>query len=461
MTDAIVTRFAPSPTGYMTIGNFRTALLSYLFARAHNGRFLLRFEDTDRQRSQFEYTDQMVRDLTIMGLNYDEECVWYQSHRCDIYNNYFDKLQEEGLLYRCYCTPEDLAIERKVQLASGHPPRYSGRCRHLSDADRARHDEAGTPYVLRFCVDNDWSYTVNDLLMGPKYFRGEDIGDFIVRKADGTPTFFFCNAIDDALSGVTHVLRGEDHLTNTPRQVALLQKLGLRVPEYAHFPMILGSDHKPLSKRNGSSSIKQLITEGYRPEAIVNYLARLGYTIDSQELLNIDEIAQYFDITKLARSAAHYDQRHLESWQKRAFQSLSQEQQQRYLQPHLAILGEKGAEFWALCHSQFRMPSDIAHWVRLLHSSDWELTDEQWEKIDWPTETVAVVMQNWGKVSWEEMTAMLKESGLQGARLFKPLRMLMTGQVDGPELPLLYAYIEPEIALSRIPEKVRHAITTL
>lgn len=458
MTDAIVTRFAPSPTGYMTIGNFRTALLSYLFAQAHGGRFLLRFEDTDRQRSQFEYTDQMVRDLTMMGLQYDEEMVWHQSHRCAVYDNYFAELEEAGLLYKCYCTPEDLAIERKVQLASGRPPRYSGRCRNLGEAEKERLEEAQTPSVLRFCVSDDWSYTVNDLLMGPKHFKGSDIGDFIVRKADGTPTFFFCNAIDDALSGVTHVLRGEDHLTNTPRQAALLQKLGLPIPEYAHFPMILGSDHKPLSKRNGSSSIKQLIAAGYRPEAIINYLARLGYTIDSSELLSLEAIAQHFDITKLARSCAHYDQRHLDSWQKRAFQTLTPEQQARYLQPHAAILEGKEQEFWDLCHSQFRMPDDIAHWVRLMHHDDWQLTDEQWEQVPWPKEALALAVQQWGKASWEELTAQLKGLGLQGAKLFKPLRLIMTGQMDGPELPLLYAYINPNVALSRIPEKVRHDI---
>lgn len=453
MTQTIVTRFAPSPTGYMTIGNFRTALLSYLFAVANHGKFLLRFEDTDRQRSSFEYTSQIMHDMALMGLHYDESLVWHQSQRGIIYAQYFEQLQEKGLLYECYCTPEDLAIERKIQLASGQPPRYSGRCKHLSADEKQKLKDQQTPSVLRFAIPDQWSYTVDDLLMGPKHFRGSDIGDFVVRKADGDPTFFFCNAIDDALSGVTHVLRGDDHLSNTPRQAALLQQLGLPIPKYAHFPMILGSDHKPLSKRNGSSSIKQLISQGYRPEAIINYLARLGYPNNSQELQTVEELGASFDIKKLSRSSAHYDLKHLETWQRRAFQALSPQERARYLSPYAEILQGREEEFWQLCVSQFAMPDDIKHWVGRLHEQSWQAPDDADGLFQWPAPAWQCLAEKWGAVSWQDLTSALKKFNIQGAQLFKPLRLLMTGQMDGPELAPLYAYMDKELIIKRMAEK--------
>lgn len=453
MTQTIVTRFAPSPTGYITIGNFRTALLSYLFAGAHQGKFLLRFEDTDRQRSSVEYTKQLMSDMAMMGLTYDESLVLYQSERTAVYDKYFTQLKEQGLLYECYCSQEDLAIERKVQLASGQPPRYSGRCRHLSAEQKGQLQDAQTPSVLRFAIANDWSYTVDDLLMGPKLFKGSDIGDFVVRKADGDPTFFFCNAVDDALSGVTHVLRGDDHLTNTPRQAALLEKLGLPIPQYAHFPMILGSDHKPLSKRNGSSSIKQLVESGYRPEAIINYLSRLGYPNNSPELQSLQELSVGFDITKLSRSSAHYDQKHLQSWQKRAFQGLKAHERAQYLMPYAPILNGREEEFWQLCCSQFAMPHDIHHWIERLHANNWIQTGQDLGVFSWSQDAVDLLIEKWGHVAWADLTAELKKLGIQGASLFKPLRLLMTGQMDGPELNLLYAYMDREIILDRIAQK--------
>lgn len=275
----LVTRFAPSPTGHLHLGNARTALLNYLAARGSGGSFILRVEDTDEARSSEKFMADLFEDLHWLGLSWDQRpdvggphAAYRQQQRRGIYESWLQKLEAAGLTYPCFCTPAEINIARKQQIASGKPPRYSGKCRALTEAQRTELLVSGKPAALRFRVPSGQTVAFNDLVHGEQRFASDDIGDFIIRRTDGSTNFFFSNAIDDSLMGVTVVLRGDDHLTNTPRQILILQALGLPVPRYAHVALLLGMDGAPLSKRHGDLSLRDLRKRGYLPSAVRNHL---------------------------------------------------------------------------------------------------------------------------------------------------------------------------------------------
>ncbi|HLJ37839.1 MAG TPA: glutamate--tRNA ligase, partial [Steroidobacteraceae bacterium] len=269
-----VTRFAPSPTGELHLGNVRTALFNLLLARHGGGRFLLRIEDTDAQRSLEAHTQSLLEELRWLGIEWDagpdrEDALgpYRQSQRTAHYAAYFAQLEKRGAVYSCFCTPLELEASRRAQLAAGRPPRYAGTCRELSAAERARRAAQGVAPTLRFRVPAGVQVTFEDLVHGPQSFATDDIGDFVVRRADGSAAFFFSNAVDDAAMGVTLVLRGEDHLANTPRQLLLLEALGLAPPAYGHLALLLGADGAPLSKRHGAASVREFRERGFLPQA--------------------------------------------------------------------------------------------------------------------------------------------------------------------------------------------------
>ncbi|MFO1419344.1 MAG: glutamate--tRNA ligase, partial [Methylotetracoccus sp.] len=273
MRMSIKTRFAPSPSGLMHLGNARTALLSALAGN----RMLLRIEDTDQARSRTEFVTELLTDLRWLGIEWhegpraaDTDPEYFQSRRGPVYRVLYERLFEQGKVYPCFCSPQELEISRKVQLGSGRPPRYGGRCASLAPDEAATRLAAGEPATLRFRVSKGEVIAFDDVVRGLHRFNSDDIGDFVIQRADGSPAFFFCNAVDDALMGVDLVLRGEDHLSNTPRQLMVLSALDLPCPRYAHISLIVGDDGAPLSKRNGSRSIGQLRSEGYFPSAVVN-----------------------------------------------------------------------------------------------------------------------------------------------------------------------------------------------
>ena len=281
---SVKTRFCPSPTGYLHLGNVRTALFSALLAKHSKGCFLLRIEDTDKTRSDDVFTHALIEDLRWLGLHWQEGVdaggdlgPYHQSQRQSIYDDYYERLIAMKMAYMCFCTEEQLTLQRTLQQKAGKPPRYSGVCRHLSDAEIKEKIAAGVKPTLRFCIPENEMITFTDMVRGEQRFNSNDLGDFVIKRADGTAPFMYGNAIDDALMGVTHVLRGEDHLTNTPRQIAILKALNLPVPQYGHIALIVGPDGAPLSKRHGSRSLRALHEEGFLPMAIVNYLARLGH----------------------------------------------------------------------------------------------------------------------------------------------------------------------------------------
>ncbi|HLW25456.1 MAG TPA: glutamate--tRNA ligase [Steroidobacteraceae bacterium] len=296
----IRTRFAPSPTGFLHIGGLRTALFCWLYARGRAGRYVLRIEDTDLERSTPEAIQQILDGLAWAGLAHDEG-PFYQTQRFDRYREVLDELLAQGRAYRCYCTKEELEQMRNEQIARGQKPRYDGRCRERS-APRE-----GIPPVVRFKNPTEGSVVVNDVVHGPVEFQNRELDDLIIARSDGSPTYNFCVVVDDMDMRITHVIRGDDHLNNTPRQMNMLTALGYTPPVYAHLPMILGPDGTKLSKRHGAVSVLQYRDDGFLPEALLNYLVRLGWSHGDQEVFSIEEMIRLFDIADVNKSAAAFD----------------------------------------------------------------------------------------------------------------------------------------------------------
>ena len=297
----IRTRFAPSPTGYLHVGGARTALFSWLYARRHGGTFILRIEDTDRERSTAESVDAILQGMTWLGLEYDEG-PFFQTQRFPRYQEVIEQMLKQGTAYHCYCTKERLEMLRNEQTARKEKPRYDGKCRH-----GVANPPKDVPPVVRFRNSTDGAVMVEDLIRGRVTFRNAELDDLIIARSDGTPTYNFTVVVDDMDMRVTHVIRGDDHLNNTPRQMNMLQALGVTPPVYAHVPMILGPDGARLSKRHGAVSVMQYRDDGYLPEALLNYLVRLGWSHGDQEVFSVDEMVKLFDVTKVHSSAAAFN----------------------------------------------------------------------------------------------------------------------------------------------------------
>ncbi len=297
------TRFAPSPTGYLHIGGARTALFSWLYARRHGGTFILRIEDTDLERSTMESVNAILEGMTWLGLEYDEG-PFSQSDRLGRYREVAQQLLGEGKAYRCYCSRERLETLRTAQMANKEKPRYDGHCRNLSPQETGSTD---VPHVIRFKNPAEGAVVVEDQVRGRVVFANSELDDLIIVRTDGMPTYNFAVVVDDSDMRVTHVIRGDDHLNNTPRQINILQVLGATPPVYAHVPMILGEDGARLSKRHGAVSVMQYRDEGYLPEALLNYLVRLGWSHGDKEIFSVDEMIALFDSNDVNNSASTFN----------------------------------------------------------------------------------------------------------------------------------------------------------
>jgi len=455
------TRFCPSPTGNMHLGNLRTALFNALLARAEQGIFLLRIEDTDKERSQQSYAEQIMEDLQWLGLDWQEGPViggaaepYYQSQRQAVYDKYYQALETQNLAYPCFCTEQQLAIQRKVQLASGNPPRYAGTCRKLTSEQIAEKKAQGLKPTLRFRVPDDQWVEFEDLVKGKQRFNTNDLGDFIIRRADGTAPFMYCNAIDDATMGVSHVIRGEDHLTNTPRQLLILQALNLPQAIYGHIPMIVGNDNSPLSKRHGSRSIKQLKAEGFLPQGILNYLARLGHYYENHQYMSLDTLAVAFSIKHLGSSAAKYDEQQLLFWQKEALQHCTVEQLWQLMgqEVHKLVPASEHQAFVQAVRPNIVFPQEALHWAKVLFA-----------ELHYP-EMVQSVLGQAGKsffIAAEKIVSehgadysllceqLKSQLGVKGKALFQPLRLALTAEEHGPELRQIMDLLGAEKVKSR------------
>ncbi len=455
------TRFAPSPTGLLHLGNARTALFSALFGE----RFLLRIEDTDRERSRSEFVSELLDDLRWMGLIWDEgpesakpNADYFQSRRDEIYGRYYDQLERDGLAYPCFCTTAELEVSRKVQLSAGQPPRYSGKCGRLNPEDVERRMQKGLQATLRFRVPHHSIVEFNDLVRGPQKFATDDIGDFIIRRADGMPAFFFCNAIDDSLMGVTHVVRGEDHLSNTPRQLLLLKALGLHAPEYAHISLVLGDDGAPLSKRNGSRSINQLREEGYFPLALVNMLARIGHHYDSEGLLSFEELRRYFDIGHLGKSPSRFDIAHLNHWQEVVVRGGDDETLWNWLREETRAIVPYSQYllFLDIVRGNCVFPADAHEWARILFTDELTPTPEIESLARQAGEAFFLAALDAAAVAGEDFEAFMAQlkstTQAKGKALFMPLRAALSGRTDGPELAKLYRALDSFLLRKRLSE---------
>ncbi|MBT4405510.1 MAG: glutamate--tRNA ligase [Acidiferrobacteraceae bacterium] len=297
----IRTRFAPSPTGYLHIGGVRTALFSWLYARHHGGQFILRVEDTDRERSSQASVDAILEGLSWVGLDYDDGPI-FQSDRVDRYREVLDRFLEQGLAYHCYCTPEELDAVREEQRAQNIKPRYNRKCRDEIDPTRP-----GIEPVIRFRNPLEGPVVFEDLVRGRISISNEELDDLVIARGDGTPTYNFAVVVDDIDMGITHVIRGDDHVNNTPRQVNIFNALDAPLPVFAHVPMIVGPDGQRLSKRHGALSVLQYRDQGFLPEAMRNYLVRLGWSHGDQEIFSLQEMVEFFDLAQVNRAASAFD----------------------------------------------------------------------------------------------------------------------------------------------------------
>ncbi|HUX73631.1 MAG TPA: glutamate--tRNA ligase [Steroidobacteraceae bacterium] len=455
MTTPAVTRFAPSPTGSLHLGNVRTALFSFLWARKSGGRFILRIEDTDVERSRRRFQDELLAELRWLGIDWDEgpdiggpSAPYAQSQRHGLYAELFARLQAQGDVYPCYCSAEELELSRKLQRMAGKPPRYPGTCRALGAAQRALREARGPRPTLRFAVAGEGAVEFVDCVHGPQHYEASDIGDFIVRREDGSASFFFCNAVDDALMGVTQVLRGDDHLTNTPRQLMVLDALGLRRPSYGHVGLLVGADGTPLSKRHGSSSVQEFRQRGFLSAALLNQLFRLGHSGDVDGWIAPAEMPAHFHAQHLGKAPARFDEAQLIHWQKETLARMSAAEIGAWL--NIA----DGAAFVESIRHNIVLPADAAPWIAVVRGELPPLGENERRLIAAAgAEFFAAAAASLGEAGTDlkRLTKLLAaRTGRKGADLFMPLRLALTGRTHGPELAALLELIGPETARRRL-----------
>lgn len=330
----IKTRFAPSPTGNLHIGGARTALFSYLYAKHVRGSFVLRIEDTDRERSKDEYTKDILEGMDWLGVKWDEG-PYFQKDRMDIYRDHAYRLLQEGKAYKCYCSAETLEEKRKLALKEGRKPNYDRTCRDLPDEGNSR------PFVIRFKSPLSGEVAFDDLVRGRITFKCEELDDLVIFRSDGTPTYNFTVVIDDALMGISTIIRGDDHINNTPRQVVIYEALGYPVPEFAHVPLIHGKDKGRLSKRHGATSLLEYRNDGFLPEALMNYLARLGWAHGDEEVFSREDLIEKFDLRNVGKSPAIFDMDKLLWLNGHYIKHLPEAEIVRRLVPFIEALGVK------------------------------------------------------------------------------------------------------------------------
>jgi glutamyl-tRNA synthetase len=454
----IRTRFAPSPTGYLHIGGARTALFSWAFARRHGGQFILRIEDTDLERSTEASTQAILDGMAWLGLDYDEG-PFYQMKRLDRYREVVEQLLSAGHAYYCYASKEELEALREGQRARGEKPRYDGRWR-----DSKATPPAGVKPVIRFKTPLTGEVTFNDLVKGPITVANSELDDLVLMRADGVPTYNFGVVVDDLDMNITHVIRGDDHVNNTPRQINIMQALGATLPEFAHVPMILGSDGERLSKRHGAVSVMQYRDEGYLPEALVNYLARLGWSHGDEEMFTREQLVAWFDLGHISRSPARFNPEKLDWLNQQYLKSVDDGRLAELVRPLLAVRdaapGPNSPDLKAvvaLLKSRANQIPEIAdaavYFYRTLHPSA-EL------KAQHLTETVMPVLkalaERLATVAWTvaDIGALLKtvaaDHGLKMGQVGIPVRVAVCGTAQTPSLDATLHLLGRDTVIARL-----------
>ena len=455
---SVCTRFAPSPTGTLHIGGARTALYCWLYAKKHQGQFLLRIEDTDKERSTQASIDAIFEAMAWLGLEHDHAPV-YQTQRFDRYRKIMQQWLAEGKAYRCYCSKERLASLREQQLASKEKPRYDGHCRHTTPpADL----DPNAAYVVRFANPQTGDVCVQDVVKGQVIFNNAELDDLIIWRSDDTPTYNFTVVIDDADMHITHVIRGDDHLNNTPRQMNMLQALNAPVPVYAHVSMILGKDGKRLSKRHGATGVMQYRDEGFLPEALLNYLVRLGWSCGDQEIFSLDELINLFDLTHINKAAAAFDPDKLLWLNQHYIKTLPTEQLIEPLQwqfDQLGINTSDGASLTQIIEVQkdrAKTLREMAEQSRFFFETI-SSYDEKAQKKHLTLEAKAVfdvlipLMQHLDTWEKEPLHALIKQTAEQlnvkMGKVAQPIRVALTGNTISPSIDITLTLIGREKTL--------------
>lgn len=458
MTEQVRVRFAPSPTGDLHLGNVRTALYNWFYAHHMKGVLVLRVEDTDKVRSTEEFCEELMDILTWLGLKWDEGPrvggpygPYKQSERTATYEEHLEKLKDRNMVYPCYCTEEELELERKRQLGRGHMPKYGGKCKKLTPEERKKLDLEGKPSVLRFIVPPG-EILVQDEVRGEVRFPDDQIGDFVLTRSDKSPTYNFTVVVDDALMKITHVIRGEDHLSNTPKQILLYNALGYQPPKFAHLSIIKGADGQKLSKRHGETSVESYKAKGYLPEAFLNYLALLGWAPKSGEILSMDQMASEFDLTHVGKSGAIFDPVKLHWMGQQYVAKMPLEDLTRALLPFLV-----GAQY--ITREQARLKfdwlkavvdtvrtslgcfSDVVKETFYFFSDELSFSPDQSEEMKGQKHLLEACEKAFTLINVFDGDSFLKsvkeigkKMNLKGKALYHPLRLALTGREDGPEL---------------------------
>ena len=480
MGNEVRVRYAPSPTGHLHIGNARTALFNYLFARSQGGKFIIRIEDTDQKRNVEGGEESQLRHLQWLGIDWDESIdkdggygPYRQSERNDIYKKYYDDLLEKDLAYKCYCTAEELEEEREAQIARSEMPRYSGKCSHLSKEEEDKLIAEGREPSIRFRVPKGEIIKFDDMVKGDISFETDGIGDFVIVKKDGTPTYNFAVAVDDHLMKMTHILRGEDHISNTPKQIMIFNAFGWDVPLFGHMTLIVNENRKKLSKRDESiiQFIEQYKNLGYLPEALFNFIALLGWSpVGEEELFTKEQFIDIFDVNRLSKSPALFDMHKLKWVNNQYVKALDLDQVVALTLPHLQKAGKVSEQLsdeentWvrkliSLYHEQLSYGAEIVELTELFFKEQIEYNQEAKEVL--AEEQVPEVMSSFaGQLERLEsftpdeikaaIKAVQKETGHKGKKLFMPIRVAITGQTHGPELPQSIELLGKETVLNRI-----------
>jgi nondiscriminating glutamyl-tRNA synthetase len=466
-------RFAPSPTGELHVGNARTALFNWLFARHHRGSMILRIEDTDESRSDISYQINLINDLQWLGLDWDEGPQsdgsygpYRQSERLDIYKSYLKQLMDANMVYPCYCTEKELEEERQNLILSKRMPRYMGKCRHLSPDKRKLMEKEGRVPSYRFKIHSQ-SIEFKDLIRGEMKFEADAIGDFIIVRSNGMPAYNFAVVIDDHLMNISHVIRGEDHLSNTAVQIMLYRAFGFEPPVFAHHSLILGKDRTKLSKRHGSVTIGEFRRQGILPEAMINYLALLGSSFtDTREVLNIQEMIRGFKLERASKSGAIFDEEKLRWMNAIYIRSYKTEKLIERLEPFLqqsclkeeVMHSERFKRIIDLIKMDLTTLADIQNHINIFFDDQYTLTAEAKEILTKDAARRVVKIFAESLVNQTEQQDLYRlaikhtqeQTGLQGKELFMPIRAALTGKKDGPELDKIFTVLGRDSSLKRL-----------
>ena len=457
------TRFAPSPTGYLHVGGARTALFSWLHARKHGGAFILRIEDTDLERSTAESVNAILEGMTWLGLEYDEG-PFYQTKRFDRYNEVIDDLMEKGLAYRCSCSRERLDELREEAMAKKEKPRYDGHCRDLDiDPD--------IPHVIRFLNPQDGVVVVDDMVRGRVTFDNTELDDLIIRRTDGSPTYNLTVVVDDSDMNITDVIRGDDHLNNTPRQINILKALNKEIPRYAHLPMILGDDGARLSKRHGAVSVMQYMEQGILPEALLNYLVRLGWSHGDQEVFSQDELIQLFDIDEVNKSASSFNTEKLLWLNQHYIKAADPLHIAHLLSPHLGRMGidpSEGPDLVKVVMAQQERAKTLVEMAEISEFiyRDFEEFDDNAAKKNLrpvarlPLEKMKQALQEleqWDEPGLHQCVEQVSASlDLKMGKVAQPLRVAVVGRAASPGIDVTLCLVGKEVCLRRIDKALEY-----